>query len=517
MQDDTMNEAQGQAEAADAQFGELTGAAEAFTPGALSILNDLSLPVAIELGRTRMSVQEILGLGRGSVIQLERLAGEPVDVFVGDRRFAEGEVVVVGEQFGVRVTRIVHAAQAGRRSGLTGPSFLATSAALAFVLGLLVLLGWLARRWTPRGGARGGAGHVEVMSRVALAPRQGVATLRIEGRSVLVSYGEGGVRLLTELEAAPEALEREAADEAPPRFGQALARAAARRVPALKALTLGLALALLPLAASPATAGAQAVPSAVAQTRPAEGGPAGAARVAAERQRKGGDIAGALPDVRLSVGSGDGNRLELDGPVGTVLFMGVLTLLPTLLLVMTSFTRILIVLHLLKQALGTQTAPPAHLLAAMALILTGFVMAPTLEQANATALAPWMDGEIETGEMLHRAAVPFRAFMLHSTREQDLAQYVRMSDAPPPESADDIPLVTLTAAFVTSELTSAFQMGFAIFLPFLVIDIVVASVLMSMGMFMLPPVMVSLPFKLLLFVLVDGWSLVLGSLVQSFH
>lgn len=398
---------------------------------------------------------------------------------------------------------------------MTGPSFLATSAALAFVLGLLVVLGWLVRRWAPRGGIRGVAGHIEVVSRVALAPRQGVATLRVEGRSVLVSYGEGGVRLLADLEGSTEEAESDTPPEAAPRFGQVLARAAARRVPALKALTLGLALALLPMAATPSAAHAQALPSAPAQTRPAAP-PSGADRVAAVRQQRG-DVAGALPDVRLSVGSGEGNRLELDGPVGTVLFMGVLTLLPTLLLVMTSFTRILIVLHLLKQALGTQTAPPAHLLAAMALILTGFVMAPTLEQANATALAPWMDGQIETGEMLHRAAVPFRAFMLHSTREQDLAQFMRMSDAPPPATAEDIPLVTLTAAFVTSELTSAFQMGFALFLPFLVIDIVVASVLMSMGMFMLPPVMVSLPFKLLLFVLVDGWSLVLGSLVQSFH
>lgn len=401
---------------------------------------------------------------------------------------------------------------------MTGPSLLVTGASLAFVLGVLVLLGWLARRWTPRATLRGGAAHLEVVSRVALAPRQGVAMVRVGGRSMVVSYGEGGVRLLTEVEAAeaPEAATPgDAPRGTPPRFGEALARAA-RRVPALRALSLGVALALLPLAASPVDAGAQVAPSALAGTRPAAGAAAADTEVSSGRQGIGA-LPGALPDVRLSVGSGDDDRLVLDGPVGTVLFMGVLTLLPTLLLVMTSFTRILIVLHLLKQALGTQTAPPAHLLAAMALILTGFVMAPTLEQANTTALTPWMDGHIDTGEMLHRAAVPFRAFMLGSTREQDLSQFVSMSDAPPPETAEDIPLVTLTAAFVTSELTSAFQMGFALFLPFLVIDIVVASVLMSMGMFMLPPVMVSLPFKLLLFVLVDGWSLVLGSLVQSFH
>ncbi|NJD19391.1 MAG: flagellar type III secretion system pore protein FliP [Gemmatimonadetes bacterium] len=223
-----------------------------------------------------------------------------------------------------------------------------------------------------------------------------------------------------------------------------------------------------------------------------------------------------LPDVRVSVGGGDADAIELSGPVGTVLFVGFLTVLPTLLLLMTSFTRILVVLHLLKQALGTQTAPPAHLLTAMALVLTSFVMAPTLEEANDRAVAPWMAGQMDAGTMLREGSLPFRSFMLRATREQDLAQFVEMSGKPVPARVEDVPLVTLTAAFVTSELTSAFQMGFALFLPFLVIDIVVASVLMSMGMFMLPPVMVSLPFKLLLFVLVDGWSLVMGSLVQSF-
>jgi flagellar biosynthetic protein FliP len=223
-----------------------------------------------------------------------------------------------------------------------------------------------------------------------------------------------------------------------------------------------------------------------------------------------------LPEFRLALGGGDQDGLELSGPVGTVLFIGFLTILPTLLLLMTSFTRILIVLHLLKQALGTQTAPPGHLLAALALILTGFVMAPTLEEANQRGLTPWMEGRLASEEALREAAQPFRVFMLNATRDQDLEQFVQMSANPAPQSPEQIPLVTLTAAFVTSELTSAFQMGFALFLPFLVIDVAVASVLMSMGMFMLPPVMVSLPFKLLLFVLVDGWSLVMGSLVESF-
>lgn len=392
---------------------------------------------------------------------------------------------------------------------MTGPSLFVTGTALAFVLGLLVVLAALLRRFVPRGGGSRLDG-VEVLSRVTLAPRQGVATISVEGRTALVSYGEGGIRFLMDLtEAQPVAEETEAppeegstGDEAG--FRSALARAA-RKVPALKALALCLAVAAtMPAegaAASPVLAVAPST-SALVQDVQSSTGPGETPRNA--------------PDVRVSVGAEGEGGLELSGPVGTVLFVGFLTVLPTLLLLMTSFTRILIVLHLLKQALGTQTAPPAHLLAAMALMLTGFVMAPTLEEANDRAVAPWMAGELDSAGMLQEASIPFRAFMLRSTREQDLAQFVDMSSGPVPETVDDIGMTTLTAAFVTSELTSAFQMGFALFLPFVVIDVVVASVLMSMGMFMLPPVMVSLPFKLLLFVLVDGWSLVLGSLVQSF-
>jgi flagellar biosynthetic protein FliP len=213
---------------------------------------------------------------------------------------------------------------------------------------------------------------------------------------------------------------------------------------------------------------------------------------------------------------GDEDGLSVSGPVGTVLFIGFLTLLPTVLLMMTGFTRILVVLHLLKQAMGTQTAPPAHLLAAMALLLTGFVMAPTFGEVNRTALTPWMNGEMDELQMMQTAAGPFRTFMLGATEEADLVTFMDMHGGGQPETVDQIPMVVVTSAFVTSELRHAFQIGFALFLPFVVIDIVVASVLMSMGMFMLPPVMVSLPFKLLLFVLVDGWSLVVGGLVQSF-
>lgn len=221
-------------------------------------------------------------------------------------------------------------------------------------------------------------------------------------------------------------------------------------------------------------------------------------------------------DLRMGSGKSDGG-LHLSGTVGIVVMMGLLTLLPTMLLLMTGFTRILIVLHFLRQALGTQNAPPSQLIAALALILTGFVMAPTLNKVNDTALQPWMDGKIEQGEMMKTAVVPFREFMLKHTRDHDLQVFIDMSAGAQPQNENEIPLVTLVSAFATSELRTAFQIGFALFLPFIIIDIVVASVLMSMGMFMLPPAMISLPFKLLLFVLVDGWTLVIQSLITSFR
>jgi flagellar biosynthesis protein FliP len=184
---------------------------------------------------------------------------------------------------------------------------------------------------------------------------------------------------------------------------------------------------------------------------------------------------------------------------------------------MTGFTRILIVLQFLKQALGTQTAPPNQLIAALALLLTGFVMAPTMTEVNRVAVTPWINGEIEQGVMMKNALVPMRAFMLRQVRERDVAAFIEMSGSEPPARAEDVSTIILTSAFVTSELRTAFQLGFVLFLPFIIIDIVVASVLMSMGMMMLPPAMISLPFKLLLFVLVDGWSLLTQSLVQSFR
>jgi flagellar biosynthesis protein FliP len=225
------------------------------------------------------------------------------------------------------------------------------------------------------------------------------------------------------------------------------------------------------------------------------------------------------PQLDLRVGGGDAEQkgLRLSGTVGVVVMMGLLTLLPMMLLMMTSFTRIFIVLSFLKQALGTQSAPPAQLVAGLALLLTGFVMAPTFSQMNREALQPWLDGRMEQAQMMDVGSKPFKAFMLKQTRPSDVRAFVRMSGQAAPARAEDLPLITLTSAFVTSELRTAFQIGFALFLPFIVIDIVVSAVLMSMGMMMLPPAMISLPFKLLLFVLVDGWSLVMQSLVASFR
>ncbi|HMS01363.1 MAG TPA: flagellar type III secretion system pore protein FliP [Gemmatimonadaceae bacterium] len=286
-----------------------------------------------------------------------------------------------------------------------------------------------------------------------------------------------------------------------------------------------------PAAAPVPAAAPQVAPPQAAPPQAAAGRPAGTAAAAANADvapdadeapatntlTPGQAAAQIVPQLDLRVGTDGAQELRLNGTVGIVLMMGLLTLVPTLLLMMTGFTRILIVLHFLKQAMGTQSAPPAHLVAGLALLLTGFVMAPTITEANRTALQPWLAGEIEQVTMLKEGVKPFRAFMLRQTKEEDLRTFVELSRSARPATPDDVPLHVLMAAFVSSELRTAFQIGFAIYLPFIVIDAVVASVLMAMGMFMLPPAMISLPFKLLLFVLVDGWSLTIQSLIQSFR
>jgi len=200
-----------------------------------------------------------------------------------------------------------------------------------------------------------------------------------------------------------------------------------------------------------------------------------------------------------------------------LILMTAVTLLPGIVLMMTSFTRIVIVLAILRQALGAGQAPPNQVIIGLSLFLSLFVMGPVIDRINSEAVQPYMAGTIDATAALDRGAQPLKKFMLDQTRESDIATFVRISGGQGFDKPEDVPLRILVPAFATSELKSAFQIGFLIFIPFVIIDLVVASVLMSMGMMMLSPVLISLPFKLMLFVLVDGWSLVMGTLAASFY
>ncbi len=199
-----------------------------------------------------------------------------------------------------------------------------------------------------------------------------------------------------------------------------------------------------------------------------------------------------------------------------IALLTVLSLAPAILVLMTSFTRLVVVFNFLRQAIGVQQAPPNQVLIGLALFITFFVMAPVWQQVHQTALRPYLDKEISYQQAFESAQAPVRKFMLANTREKDLALFVKVSGAERPRTPADVGMLALIPAFVISELKTAFIIGFVLYVPFLVIDMVVASVLLSMGMMMLPPVMISLPFKLMLFVLVDGWNIVIGSLVKSF-
>ena len=220
----------------------------------------------------------------------------------------------------------------------------------------------------------------------------------------------------------------------------------------------------------------------------------------------------ALP---LMVAQGAGGT-SYSVPIQTLLFFSALSFLPAMLLLMTGFTRIVIVLSLLRQALGTQAAPPNQVIVGLSLFLTFFVMAPTFDRVYEQAWAPFAANQIAFDEALTRGEGPMREFMLRQTRQSDMQLFAKLARLPPEITSEAVPLRVLVPAFVTSELKSAFQIGFMIFIPFLVIDLIVASVLMSLGMMMLSPVLVALPFKLMLFVLADGWNLLLGSLAASF-
>ncbi len=513
---------------------------------------------------------------------------------------------------------------------MTGAGYAGMIGTLAFVLGLVLLVAKLARRFLPGAVVTGGGEAFSVVQRIPLGQRQGIAIVQRGDLLIGVSVGDGGVRtLFTVPHTIPSRDSATPSDLGPAHHEQrsdvtatgalhfpGIAAAATADAPhdiaigssfrkvlgdairgsvrrglivmlgALGATSLFAQTAAparpapQPVGATPARTGAAAAapaapgglrtlpppaaqpgprdlpqrldpqvtaprPSKPAATGSRTGGeatiapllPAPQARdiaalqkraegnaplTTAEAQRISGRadsiISKLAPQMELKVGGGvSGEGLRMSGTVGVVIMMGLLSMLPILLLMMTGFTRILIVLHFLKQALGTQSAPPGQLLAAMALLLSGFVMGPTLKDVNRNALEPWMDGKIEQVEMMSRAVVPFKAFMLRQVRDQDLQTFVDLAEIAQPESREAVPLTILMSAFVTSELRTAFQIGFALFLPFIVIDVVVGSVLMSMGMVMLPPAMISLPFKLLLFVLVDGWGLVVTGLVQSFR
>ncbi len=224
-------------------------------------------------------------------------------------------------------------------------------------------------------------------------------------------------------------------------------------------------------------------------------------------------VPAAAQSLTLDLGPGGG---VTERALQLVALVTVLALAPSVLVMVTAFTRIVVVLSILRSALGTQTAPPTTVIVSLAMFLTAFVMAPTAREAYRTGVEPLIAGQIQQGQAFERAVVPFRAFMLRNVREKDLELFVSLARAPTPASPDQIGLEVLTPAFMISELRRAFEIGFLLFIPFLIIDLVVASILMSVGMMMLPPATVALPFKLIFFVLVDGWTLVAGSLVQSY-
>ncbi len=369
-------------------------------------------------------------------------------------------------------------------------------AAFSLTLGVLVIAVWMLRRLQGHGNGRGRGVRLELLQRMSVGPRQGVALPRVGDRVLVVTLAEGGAPLLRELSgpALTEALGAVPSADPHDRERSRRSRFASLLGP------FGLAMALLLVPVGPRD---QAMAAATGSAAPA------------------GNLVPTVspplpPQVDIRLGEGK-DAFHLQGTVGLVVFLGLLTLLPAMFLLMTSFTRILIVLHFLRSALGTQTTPPGQLLVAIAVLLTGVVMNPVLQETNRSALQPYFKGQITQPVAYERAIKPFREFMLANTRDQDLTLFAELGRVPPVKSEDELPTLTVISAFVTSELRTAFQMGFVIFLPFVVLDVIVASVLMSLGMFMLPPMMVSLPFKLLLFVLADGWTLVVQNLVASFR
>uniref|UniRef100_UPI0038BDF099 flagellar type III secretion system pore protein FliP n=1 Tax=Alkaliphilus transvaalensis TaxID=114628 RepID=UPI0038BDF099 len=223
-----------------------------------------------------------------------------------------------------------------------------------------------------------------------------------------------------------------------------------------------------------------------------------------------------FPSIGLNIETADSPQ-QVASSIQILFILTILSIAPSILLMMTGFTRIIIVLSFLRNAISTQQTPPTQVIIGLALFLTFFIMAPIASEINANAIQPYLAEEISDTEALDAAMKPLREFMFRQTREKDLALFMEIANSEVPDSLDDIPTSTLIPAFIISELKTAFQLGFILFIPFIVIDMVVASTLMSMGMMMLPPAMISLPFKLLLFIMVDGWNILIRSLIVGFN
>jgi flagellar biosynthetic protein FliP len=336
-------------------------------------------------------------------------------------------------------------------------------------------------RWRGVGLATAASGLPRVLGGVALGPRTRLCVVEAAGERLLLGVTDAQITLLRTLEtpAAGEALPAEPATK--PRLLQAL-------------LALCLVVCLTPAASFGESKRAEA-PEKAAVDETGSAGPTSTG-------------------LTISLGA-PGAPAQVSSALEMLALLTVVTLAPAILLMATCFTRVIVVLALLRQAIGLQHMPPNQVLVGLALFLTLGVMSPVVEQIRTTAYEPYAAEQIEAGEAGKLALAPVRAFMEKSTREADLALFLELSKQPKPKTAADVPMTALLPAYVISELRTAFEIGFMVFLPFLVVDLVVSSLLISMGMIVLPPVVVSLPFKLMLFVLADGWNLVLGSLATS--
>ncbi len=353
-----------------------------------------------------------------------------------------------------------------------------TVSALLVVVGTLALLR-VVLSLSGRGGAGGGGERLRVTKTCVLSGRQRLHVVEVEGERLLLGATDGSIRVLRKLPPVAESV----ADGggAPDAIGRT--RAVARR--GLRLLR----------AASPLVALATLAVAKQALGAPPETGD-GLDVVA-------GALAGATEPERVA------STLQV------VALLTVVSVAPSILLMATCFTRVLIVLAFLRQAIGVQQLPPGQVLAGLALFVTVFVMAPVAERVRVEAIDPYVQGEIDERDAAQRLVVPVRDFLVHSTRESDLALFASIAETEVPEDLAEVPITTLLPAYMLSELRTAFEIGFMIYLPFLVIDLIIASMLISMGMIVLPPIVIALPFKLMLFVLLDGWNLIIGSLVSG--